>query len=43
MQDNMGIADNFRGGEGRQTIMATEMQDNGVISDRDTGRCIWRQ
>ena len=43
MWDNMGIADKFRGVDGRRIIVAEETGDSRDIGDRDTGRCIWRQ
>ena len=38
MQDNMGIAEKVRGGNGRWTIRAPEMRYKGYIRDRDTGK-----
>ena len=43
MHNNVGIADKVRGGDGRQTIVAVEMRDNGDIEDGDAGKWIWRQ
>ena len=41
VQDNMRVADKFRGGDGRRMIVTGEMRDNGYIRYSSTGR--WRQ
>ena len=36
----MGMAEKVRGGDGRRTIVATEIWDNRDSGDRDTGKWI---
>ena len=43
MRYNMGIEHKFRGEEGRQTIVASEIRDNGDIGDGYMVIWRWRQ